>query len=139
MNAEHIGLKAGGGYGSMACRGRCRTLALKQLPEVASKKPAKKRDEARASTTDPEARVRKMADGGFRPAYNAQLAVDTASQIVVGVDLVNQGSDQGKLITVVDLPPKTRCQAPGLDSRTFRGVAFRRVVNASCRCRNRKL
>src|SRR5262249_34608691 len=29
---------------------------------------------ARASTTDPEARVMKMADGGFRPAYNVQLA-----------------------------------------------------------------
>ena len=29
---------------------------------------------ARASTTDAEARVMKMADGGFRPAYNVQMA-----------------------------------------------------------------
>jgi transposase len=42
---------------------------------------------ARASTTDPEARVIKMADGGFRPAVNAQLNVDMGSRIIVGVDL----------------------------------------------------
>ena len=30
----------------------------------------KKRSEPRASSTDAEARVMKMADGGFRPAYN---------------------------------------------------------------------
>jgi hypothetical protein len=30
---------------------------------------------ARASTTDPQARVMKMPDGGYRPAYNVQLAV----------------------------------------------------------------
>ena len=33
--------------------------------------------DARASTTDADARVMKMADGGFRPAYNLQLASDT--------------------------------------------------------------
>jgi transposase len=37
----------------------------------------------RASTTDPEARVMKMADGGSRPAYNVQLATATESQVVV--------------------------------------------------------
>ena len=37
---------------------------------------------ARASTTDAEARVMKMADGGFRPAYNVQMA--TAGSAVSG-------------------------------------------------------
>ena len=41
--------------------------------------------EARASTTDPEARVMKMADGGWRPAYNAQIVSDTATGLFVGV------------------------------------------------------
>jgi transposase len=49
---------------------------------------------ARASTTDPEARVIKMADGGFRPAVNAQLNVDIGSRIIVGVDLSNQADVQ---------------------------------------------
>ena len=72
--------------------------ALAVMPEVAQKKPAAEREEkARVSTTDPEARVMKMADGGYRPAYNAQLATDTGSQVIVGVDVTNAGSDQGQL------------------------------------------
>ena len=58
-------------------------------------KPPKAEAEPRVSTTDPEARVMKMADGGFRPAFNAQLAVDTATQLIAGVDLVNIGSGHG--------------------------------------------
>ena len=47
-------------------------------------KQAKKPKEPRASSTDHDARVMKMADGGFRPAFNAQLAVDTATMIITG-------------------------------------------------------
>jgi transposase len=57
---------------------------------------------ARASTTDPEARVMKMADGGFRPAFNPQLAADTGSQIIVGVDVTNVGSDLGQLPPMIE-------------------------------------
>jgi transposase len=61
-------------------------------------KPRKAEAEPRVSTTDPEARVMKMADGGFRPAFNAQLAVDAATQLIAGVDLVNIGSDMGQMV-----------------------------------------
>jgi transposase len=54
-----------------------------------------KQKEPRASLTDPEARVIKMADGGFRPAYNLQVAMDTASGAVVGHDVSNDTSDKG--------------------------------------------
>lgn len=58
--------------------------------------PAAKPDpQPRVSTTDPEARVMKMADGGFRPAFNAQLAVDAATQLIAAVEVVNSGSDMG--------------------------------------------
>jgi transposase len=57
----------------------------------------KKRSEPRASSTDAEARVMKMADGGFRPAYNVQLTTTTDSQIIVGVEVNNCGSDLGQL------------------------------------------
>jgi transposase len=57
---------------------------------------------ARASTTDPAARVMKMADGGFRPAFNPQLAADTSSQIIVGVDVTNVGSDLGQLPPMIE-------------------------------------
>src|SRR5438876_6842099 len=55
----------------------------------------KKPKEPRASTTDPEARVMKMADGGFRPGYNVQVASAAGEQIVVAVEVCNTGSDRG--------------------------------------------
>ncbi len=58
-------------------------------------KPPKPQAEPRVSATDPEARVMKMADGGFRPAFNAQLAVDVQTQIITGLDITNVGSDMG--------------------------------------------
>lgn len=76
--------------------------ALKQLPDVQAKKPKAKREQARVSTTDPDARVMKMPDGGFRPAFNVQFAADTKSQVVVGVDVTNRGSDRGEIGPMVD-------------------------------------
>lgn len=56
--------------------------------------PARKQP-PRASTTDPDCRKMKMSNGGFQPAYNVQLAVDTESRAIVGVDVTNQGKDSG--------------------------------------------
>ena len=44
----------------------------------------------------------KMADGGFRPAYNVQFATDTESQVIVGVEVTNFGSDQGQMAPMVE-------------------------------------
>jgi transposase len=71
--------------------------ALKQLPEIEAKKKADEKQKARASTTDADARVMKMANGGFRPAYNAQFATDTKTQIITGVDVTNNGGDRGEM------------------------------------------
>jgi transposase len=76
--------------------------ALEQVSLVEAKKAADEKEKARASTTDPEARVMKMADGGYRPAYNVQLATDTASQIITGVEVTNSGGDQGQMAPMVE-------------------------------------
>ena len=39
----------------------------------------------------------KVSDGGFRPAYNVEFSTDTKHQIIVGVDVINEGSDQNQL------------------------------------------
>lgn len=65
----------------------------KQLDEKGGN--GKKPKEARASTTDPQARVMKMADAGFRPAYNVQVASAAGELIVVTVEVDNNGSDRG--------------------------------------------
>jgi hypothetical protein len=76
--------------------------ALDEMPQAESKKKPGKKDKARVSTTDPEARVMKMPDGGFRPAYNVEFATDTASQVITGVDTINSGSDQGQMSPMVE-------------------------------------
>lgn len=77
--------------------------ALARLPELADikKRQGKKPEEARASTTDAEATVMKMGDGGFRPAYNIEFCSDTESQVIVGVDVVTTGSDMGQMAPMV--------------------------------------
>jgi transposase len=57
----------------------------------------KKGKTVRASTTDPQARIMKMADGGFRPAYNLQVKTDVAGGFVVGVAASDRASDRGQL------------------------------------------
>jgi len=78
--------------------------ALGRLPEVAEMKAkqGKPRESARVSTTDAEATVMKMADGGYRPAYNAQFATDTESQVIVGVEAATAGSDMGQLMPMLE-------------------------------------
>jgi transposase len=73
---------------------------LEQLRrENEAKRPDRRKppDEVRCSTTDPEARKMKMADGGFRPAYNVQLASATAGGVVVGVTVTQAGHDAEQL------------------------------------------
>lgn len=71
--------------------------ALKRLPEMEAKKKADEKDKARVSSTDPEATVMKMPDGGYRPAYNIHYDSDCAHQVIVGVKVLTTGSDQGQL------------------------------------------
>ena len=56
----------------------------------------------RVSTTDPEARVMKMGDGGYRPAFNGQYVCDTKSQVVLGVAITQAGNDYQQLEPMLD-------------------------------------
>jgi hypothetical protein len=79
--------------------------ALERMAELEAEK--QKRDQKanqqvrqrqpRASTSDAEAQTMKMADGGYRPAYNVQFATDTQSQVIVGVTVTQHGNDKGEL------------------------------------------
>jgi transposase len=74
--------------------------AVQELKKVQTQRAAqtggnKSKSEPRASITDPTARRMRMGDGGYRPAYNVQLATETQAQVIVGVHVTNCGSDQG--------------------------------------------
>lgn len=56
-----------------------------------------KKKEPRVSTTDSTARVIKMADGGFRPAYNCQVTTAKGTLVIVGVAVSTSSSDRGLL------------------------------------------
>lgn len=79
--------------------------ALAALPALEALKEQRRRQlkpdkrgripEARVSTTDPDVRVMKQGDGGFRPALNVQVATTGSGRAIVGVAVSQQGSDGG--------------------------------------------
>lgn len=79
--------------------------ALAEFPEVEAqrareavrnKKRAEERKPPRVSTTDPEARIMRMPDGGFRPAYNVQLTSSPTSGVIVAMRVTKNGTDYGE-------------------------------------------
>lgn len=88
--------------------------ALARLPELAEikKRQGKAAEDARVSTTDAEATIMKMGDGGFRPAYNLQFGSDSESQIIVGVGVSTSGSDMAQMAPMVEQVVKRCGEAP---------------------------
>ena len=76
--------------------------ALERMSELEAEIEPGEKKEPRVSTTDPQATVMKMADGGFRPAYNVEYSTACHGQVVLGVDVVTMGSDQGQLPPMLD-------------------------------------
>jgi transposase len=82
--------------------------ALANLEELRAaneeRRPDKRKDpaELRVSMTDPEARTMKMADGGFRPAYNLQFATTTQGGVAVGVAVTQEGCDNNQLVPMIE-------------------------------------
>lgn len=78
--------------------------ARQAVQEVAEQRERRKKGDgatARASTSDPDARRMKMADGGTRPAYNVQMDADLDSLVIVEADVVQSGSDAGQMEPMV--------------------------------------
>jgi transposase len=75
--------------------------ALAEMPAARAAKKPDEQDKARVSSTDSEARVMKMPDGGYRPAYNWQFSVELSNFVITGVDVVNIGSDKAQMEPMV--------------------------------------
>jgi transposase len=79
--------------------------ALRELEQLNSR-PKKAQDEqteqgkkkaARASTTDPQARVMLGAKGAYGPGYNVQISTDAHAKIIVGLGVTQSSNDTGEL------------------------------------------
>lgn len=103
--------------------------ALGRLPELEARKKADEVEKARCSTTDPEATVMKMADGGFRPAYNVQFATTVGGQAIVGVDVIASGSDAGQMAPMVE-QVRRRCGVPPAEMLVDGGFAQHDQIDA---------
>jgi transposase len=54
-------------------------------------------EKARASVTDPEARVMRQGEGGFAPSYNAQVSTDARHGVIVAYQVSQAGQDSQEL------------------------------------------
>jgi transposase len=110
--------------------------ALAELPAVRVAKPANQQAQARVSTTDKSARVMKMADGGYRPAYNWQFAVETRHLIITGVEVSPSGSDKGQLLPMLAQVQARRHRLPAnwlIDGGFVNLTAFRHAAQQGVR------
>ena len=74
--------------------------ALEEVEKVRQAKQADK-EQARASQSDPQARIMKQSDGGYAPSYNVQLSTEASNRVIVGAEVSQCGSDYGQLIGAV--------------------------------------
>jgi len=88
-----------------ATEARATLAKLQAAREARAETPAK--DEAgkggpKASTTDPEARLMRFADGGVRPGYNLQLGCVPGADIIVEVMTTDRRNDTGLAAPMVE-------------------------------------
>ncbi len=84
------------------------TLAIEELKKLQQQKAAeanrrgktftqKDKENVRTSKTDPQARIMKMPNSGYAPAYNIQFSTETTHKVIVGVKVTQSGHDYGQL------------------------------------------
>jgi len=77
--------------------------ALEELEQIkASRSKASEKEKARASSTDPQARIMLQAKGAYGPSYNVQISTDAQAKIIVGVGVTQSPTDAAELEPAVD-------------------------------------
>jgi len=70
-------------------------------------------DKAQRNFTDPESHIMPVAGGRhFEQAYNAQAVVDSAHQVIVAADVVNQPSDMGQASPMMEVVKEKAGELP---------------------------
>jgi transposase len=95
--------------------------ALAQLEELKQQRAQRDRPDEqnqqqqkppRVSQTDPEARKMRMADGGYRPAYNVQLNTEVGAGLIVGVAVSTAGNDSQEMLPMLEQLQERYQQVP---------------------------
>jgi|JI10StandDraft_1071094.scaffolds.fasta_scaffold241479_2 transposase len=96
-----------------------------------------RRGEPRASTTDAQARVMKMADGGFRPAMNVQTATaghpEGGPRTIVAIEVTNVGSDMSAVTPMLAQIEARTEQLPTYLLADGNHQSHQGIIDAMCR------
>jgi transposase len=77
--------------------------ALRELKHIqAVQSDAEKRQKARVSATDPEARIMQQPGGGYAPSYNVQISSDAKADLIVGMGVTQAANDTGELVPAME-------------------------------------
>lgn len=76
--------------------------ALKALEQIEASRSKEEKQKARASSTDPDARVMLQAKGAYGPSYNTQISTDAKAKIIVGVGVTQAPTDAAELDPAVE-------------------------------------
>jgi transposase len=94
-------------------RQACLEKALEELEQIRkTKKSEEDQQQARASRTEPEARIMKTSNGGYGPSYNLQTMAEVTNKILVSVELTQQASDQQQLQPALERCRQRQERAP---------------------------
>ena len=87
--------------------------ALEEVQKVRQAKRGPDKGQARASQSDPQARIMKQSNGGYGPSYNVQLSTEASNRLIVGAGVTQSGSDFVHLIGAVAQVEANLGQRPG--------------------------
>jgi len=104
-----------------AIRAAKKRLEERKAQEAAAKQPESPVDREQArpdpkdqeNFTDPDSRIMKASSGAFEQAYNAQISVDSAKQIIVATGVTQSAADAKQLIPMVDETMAITEEKPG--------------------------
>lgn len=113
-DAEHVDIEEDKLYGSGNGRELPKELAnanerKKRLEKAAELLRESKRE--KVSVTDPDSRQMKTR-WGVRSSYNLQAAVDVANQVIVAMDVIQEETDHGQLMPMIERVKQTVGEAP---------------------------
>lgn len=85
--------------------------AIQQIEQLEAES-GRPEPEARASSSDPEARNMKQPDGGFAPSYNVQTTTTAVGKAIVSIDVTQAGNDFKQLSPALDRLQRTYDSKP---------------------------
>ena len=75
---------------------------LKVLEQIEASRSKEDKEKARASSTDPDARVMLQAKGAYGPSYHVEISTDAKAKIIVGVGVTQAATDAAELEPAVE-------------------------------------